>query len=67
MIWYGLDFNLIYYIQTCGRLDRQGQKHPVTIIHLLAHGTTEQKISRALKQKAQTQQELMEYLKHADV
>lgn len=38
IVFYDIPYSLELYLQFIGRLDRQGQKEPVTIIHLVAEG-----------------------------
>ncbi|AUR82032.1 SNF2 family protein [Vibrio phage 1.017.O._10N.286.55.C11] len=61
--WYGLNWSLEYYQQFNGRLHRQGQQKPVTIVHLVTAGTIDEKVMKAIESKAQTQDELLEALK----
>lgn len=47
------------YRQANKRLHRNGQKHPVTVIHLLAEGTEDIKVINNLNKQETDQQELM--------
>lgn len=47
------------YRQANKRLHRSGQKHPVTVIHLLAEGTEDIKVINNLNKQEDDQQELM--------
>ena len=60
LVWYTLPWSLEHYIQTCGRLNRQGQKHPVVIHHLITDKTMDRKIIKVLHQKDASEQELMD-------
>lgn len=60
LVWYTLPWSLEHYIQTCGRLNRQGQKHPVIIHHLITDGTIDRKIIRVLHQKDASEKELLD-------
>ena len=60
LVWYTVPWSLEEYIQTCGRLNRQGQKHPVVIHHLLTEGTIDPKILRAIHDKDLSEKALME-------
>ena len=51
IVWYGLTWSLELYQQANARLHRQGQDHAVIIHHLLAEGTVDEVVMRALKQK----------------
>lgn len=59
LIWYTLPWSLEEYIQTNGRLNRQGQKYPVMIHHLLTHGTIDKRILSALKNKDMSERTLL--------
>lgn len=60
LVWYTLPWSLEHYIQTCGRLNRQGQKHPVVIHHLITHGTIDKHILSAIYKKDLNEQALMD-------
>jgi SNF2 family DNA or RNA helicase len=62
-VWYGVDWNLELYQQANARLHRQGQQHPVTIIHLVAKGTIDEDIMKALQGKRATQDALLAAVK----
>lgn len=64
IIWFGFTWSLALYQQFNKRLHRQGQKHPVTVVHL-AIGDVEFKLLNKLKEKQQTQEALLEYLRTA--
>lgn len=62
-IWYSLpNWNLELYQQANARIFRQGQKEKVIIYHLLAKGTIDQDMLKALKSKDVTQRALLEAL-----
>lgn len=61
VVWYGFTWNLALYQQFNKRLHRQGQEHPVNIVHL-AVGDVEFKLLNKLKEKEQTQHALLQYL-----
>ena len=63
VLWFGLTWNLEYYIQLNGRLARQGQKNAVIINHLLAEGTIDERVFGVLKQKDSTQRDLLDSLR----
>ncbi len=50
-IFYSMNFSYADYDQAKARLHRIGQRNKVTYIHLLAKGTVDEKIYKALKQK----------------
>lgn len=63
-IWYGLpNWNLELYQQANARIYRQGQEDKVVIYHLLAKGTIDQDMLKALKAKDVTQRDLLEALR----
>ncbi|GAB6398572.1 DEAD/DEAH box helicase [Faecalimonas mobilis] len=65
MVYFGLPFyNLELYQQCNGRLYRQGQQEgSVTIIHLVAKGTIDEKIMKSLEDKDATQSALIDAVK----
>ena len=63
-IWYSLpNWNLELYQQANARIYRQGQKEKVLIYHLLAKGTVDQDMLKALKNKEITQRDLLDALR----
>lgn len=64
IIWFGLTFNLEHYLQFNARLHRIGQTKPVRIIHILIKGSLEERVLKALTNKEQVQENLLEYLKY---
>jgi len=67
MVWFGLTWSLELYQQCVCRLYRQGQtEDTVTIIHLIAQGTVDEKIMKALFMKDTTQAALIDAVK-ADI
>lgn len=63
MIWYGLTWALELYQQFNARLYRQGQKKPVSIHHIIATDTVDEKIIKSLEGKDTTQRSLMDAIK----
>ena len=63
IVWFGLNWSLELYQQFNGRLHRQGQTKPVRIVHIVADGCIDDKVMRAIENKAQTQDELLNALK----
>lgn len=62
-IWYSLpNWNLELYQQANARIYRQGQLNKVVIYHLLAKGTVDQDMLKALRSKEVTQRDLLEAL-----
>ena len=63
IVWYGLTWSLELYQQANARLYRQGQEKPVIIHHLVAVGTVDEQVRRALKAKDTSQAALLAALK----
>ena len=63
LVWFGITWSLELYQQTNGRLYRQGQNETVVIHHIIAKGTIDERIMRALNAKEQSQSELIEAVK----
>ena len=64
IVWYGLTWSLELYQQANARLYRQGQRSGTVVIHhLIAEGTADEQVMRALKTKDVTQAALMRALK----
>lgn len=63
IVWFGLTFNLELYQQANARLYRQGQHESVIIHHLVLKDSEDEIALKRLKQKDQTQDSLMDYLK----
>ncbi|EFL94277.1 DEAD/DEAH box helicase [Mobiluncus curtisii] len=59
LVWFSLTWSLELYQQTNARLYRQGQSEPVTITHLVAEGTLDEAVLRALDVKDATQAALI--------
>lgn len=65
LIWFGLNWSLELYQQLNKRLPRTGQKNVVRIVHIIAKGCLDEKLTKAVELKAKTQQELINYLKYS--
>ncbi len=63
LIWYDLIWSLELYQQTNARLYRQGQKHTVTIQHIVTKNTIDEDVLRALESKDTTQEALLSAVK----
>ena len=63
LVWFGLTWSLELYQQTNARLWRQGQKNMVIIHHIVAKGTIDEQVMRALKRKDRTQEALINAVK----
>lgn len=62
-VWFGLNWSLELYQQANARLYRQGQTKPVTIYHLVAKGTMDEDVMKAIAGKADKQEALMQAVK----
>ena len=64
MVWFGITWSLELYQQTVARLYRQGQVAKTVVVqHIIAEGTSDERILRALKQKDKMQTALIEAVK----
>jgi len=63
IIWYGLPWSLELYQQATARIDRQGQKFPVQVYHLIVKRTYDKRVMAVLLGKKQQQDSLIEALK----
>ena len=63
LVWFGLTWSLELYQQCCARLYRQGQKHTVTIQHLITRGTIDEDVLKALEKKDCTQEAILAAVK----
>ena len=63
IVWFGLTWSLELYLQAIARLYRQGQQKHVMNYHLVAEGTIDEDVMKALEDKASGQDALMEAVK----
>ena len=63
VVWFGLTWSLELYQQANKRLHRPGQSEPVIIHHLVARGTIDEDVMRALKDKSVGQDTMMDAVK----
>jgi SNF2 family DNA or RNA helicase len=63
IVWMGPTWNLENYLQANARLHRQGQQHSVIIHHLVAEGTIDEQVMKALTDKGLNQDRLIEAVK----
>jgi SNF2 family DNA or RNA helicase len=63
LVWFGNTWSLELYMQFNARLYRQGQSKPVYIHHIVTRGTIDEKIIKALSDKKETQDGLMQSIK----
>jgi len=52
MVFYSLDYSMSNFEQTKARIHRVGQKYPCTYLYLTARGTVDEKVLKALRNKA---------------
>ena len=63
LIWFSMIWSLEMYQQTNARLWRQGQKHVVTVHHIVCKDTVDEDVLKALEHKDTTQQNLIAAVK----
>ena len=63
LVWFGLTWSLELYQQTNARLWRQGQNETVVTHHLIAKGTIDERVMKALNDKNNTQAALIDAVK----
>ena len=63
LVWFGLTCSLELYQQTNARLWRQGQSETVVIHHIVAKGTVDEHVLKALQSKEKTQNSLIAAVK----
>lgn len=67
VVWYSLPWSLELYQQLNARLARQGQLNVVFLHHLILTGTIDEYVLEVLKEKASTQNGLIEAVKKASL
>lgn len=60
MVFYSLDYSMSNFEQTKARIHRSGQTKPCTYIYLTASGTVDEKVLKALKNKASLAKSLVD-------
>ena len=63
VVWYGLTWSLELYQQANKRLHRSGQTKTVIIHHLVAEGTIDEQVMKALEDKSAGQTRMLEAVK----
>ena len=63
IVWFGLPFSLDKYEQASARLHRKGQKKSVTVHHIVAVNTIDERIMQVLATKGDMQQALLDAVK----
>lgn len=61
IVWATQPWDLELYQQFNGRLQRQGQQHPVIVHHLMGQGTIDRRIYKRLQAKETKQEDLLSY------
>jgi SNF2 family DNA or RNA helicase len=62
-IYYSVGFSLGAYLQSLARVHRPGQTRPVTYIHLIAKGTIDEKIMKALAAREEVVESVLRQMK----
>jgi SNF2 family DNA or RNA helicase len=63
IVWASMTWDLELYMQANGRLDRQGQQHPVVVHKLICPGTVDEDMDARLGGKELTQDDLLDHLR----
>lgn len=63
IVWFSMTWSLELYQQANKRLHRSGQQHTVVIHHLIAEGTIDEDVMRALQEKRKGQDGMLEAVK----
>lgn len=63
VVWYSIPWDLELYEQANARVHRQGVKNSVTIHHIIAQDTVDEKVVKVLDRKSTIQDALLEALK----
>lgn len=63
IVWFGLTWSLELYQQDNARLYRQGQQQSVVVNHIIAKGTIDEDVMRALENKEVGQEALLQAVK----
>ncbi len=66
MVFYSLDYSMSNFEQTKARIHRVGQKENCTYIYLVAKGTVDEKVLKALRSKADLARILVDEYKRGD-
>jgi hypothetical protein len=65
IVWYGLPYDLELYLQANARLIRPGQTEPsVFVHHILARGTRDEHVLKALQKKGARQQDVIDAVRY---
>ncbi len=66
LVWYTLPFNLENYLQTIGRVYRQGQTQTVYIHRIMTDKTIDKQVLKALTKKDANMQALLDAVEYSD-
>lgn len=66
MVFYSMDYSMSNFEQTKARIHRVGQKENCTYIYLVARGTVDEKVLKALRSKADLARILVDEYKRGD-
>lgn len=58
VVWFGINWSLELYLQMNGRIDRNGQTHPVSIIRILCNDTVDLAVADAIERKTDDEEGL---------
>tara|TARA_R110000737_G_scaffold230712_2_gene244217 strand:- start:718 stop:2211 length:1494 start_codon:yes stop_codon:yes gene_type:complete len=58
LVWFGMNWSLELYLQMNGRIDRQGQKYPVSLLRILCNETVDLAVADAINRKADDEEGL---------
>lgn len=64
-IFWSLDYSLGRYTQALARVHRPGQKRPVSYVHLIAEGTVDQQMRRALDKRGDVIADVLDMVRAA--
>jgi SNF2 family DNA or RNA helicase len=62
-VFYSVGFSLSDYEQAVSRLDRPGQKNPVTVVNLVARGTVDEAVFGSIGAKGNVVEGVLDYLR----
>lgn len=63
VVFFDIPWSREQYTQLIGRVDRQGQTKPVTVIQLITAGTIDERIAQTQRDKGNVEQEMVSILK----
>lgn len=63
VVFFDIPWSREQFVQLIGRLDRQGQQHPVSVILMVAANTVDERIAKAQEQKRDMEEALFDMLR----